>query len=101
LQFLFTSTQRATKVKFCIFDSKIQILQIKYLKYYTFNSGFPNVFLRLQEFVTKLQEIVEKFGKIEGSPGKFKEKTAGVLLNLLEIKPIAGISCKGDLGTLV
>jgi hypothetical protein len=43
-------------------------------------AGFPNGFLRLQEFMTKLQEIVENFGKIAGiydqiagSPGKFKE----------------------------
>jgi hypothetical protein len=31
----------------------------------------------------RLQEIVEKFGKIAGSPGKFEEKTTGVLIKLV------------------
>jgi hypothetical protein len=43
-------------------------------------AGFPDGFLRLQEFMTKLQEIVKKF---VGSPGKFEEKTAVALIKLV------------------
>jgi hypothetical protein len=33
--------------------------------------------------MTKLQEIVEKFGKIAGSPGKFEEKITRALIKLI------------------
>jgi hypothetical protein len=46
-------------------------------------SGFPDGFLRLQEFMTKLQKIVEKFGKSTGSPGKFEEKITKALKKLI------------------
>jgi hypothetical protein len=39
---------------------------------------FSGGFLRLQEFITKLQKLVEKFRKIAGSSGKFEEKIAGI-----------------------